>query len=208
MVIANKASLKSLLFLTTISFTAIACSSDTDVQRQAQDFCDIHHVNSWQHITPDISVETLYQERTRRISKLIMSDPLREAIEWAEQRPKSQDTYLQLQRQIESLINESWACPEYLDFYAVSFVRVDGNEAAAKQHEIKIQVTDKHAYVLGGQTHTAITAEALLSALGEVDPADSRIRVILDQGATDDALPLVFSAAEAVGITSISVISD
>ena len=206
--ICNKAVLNRLLLASVMSCPAVACSSDAGLQQQALDFCAIHHADRWQHSAPDFSAEALHEERAQRMSELITSAPLLEVIAQAEQRPKNQATYLQLQRQIESLINESWACPEYLDFYAVSFVRVDGNEAAAKQHEIQIQVTDKHAYMLGGQTHTAITAAALRAALMDLEPGGARIRVVLDKGATDEALPLLFDTAAAVGITSIVVVSD
>ena len=204
----NKAVLNRLLLAAVMSCPAVACSSDAGLQQQAQDFCAIHHADRWQHIAPNFSAEALHEERAQRISQLVTSAPLLEAIEQAEQRPKNQATYLQLQRQVESLTNEPWACPEYQDFHAVSFVRADGNEADVMKHEIEIQVTDKHAYVLGDQTYPTISAVALQSALGDAEPAGTRIRVVLDKGATDDALPLIFNAADAVGITSIVVVSD
>lgn len=204
----NKAVLNRLLLAAVMSCPAVACSSDAGLQQQAQDFCAIHHADRWQHIAPDFSAEALHEERAQRISELIISAPLLDAIEQAEQRPKKQATYLQLQRQVESLTNEPWVCPEYLDFHAARFVRVEGTAADIMKHEIEIQVTDKHAYVLGGQTHTAITAAALRSVLGDLEPGGARIRVVLDKGATDEALPLLFDAADAVGITSIIVINN
>ncbi|SDU29872.1 hypothetical protein [Halopseudomonas salegens] len=194
------------LFAATISFTAIACTSDTNLQRQAQDFCTIHLAQSWQHIEPGTSANTLAEERDQRISEAITSSSLMDAIEWAERQPKSQATYQQLQQRIESITNASWECPEYLSFHVVSFVRADVDDSA--QHTVEIYVSGKHDYLLEDQAYSTISAEMLESSLEGNSPEHSQIRVILREGATDDALPPIFNAAQSAGITSITVVSE
>ncbi len=195
------------LLIALLAGCADSSSTQSALDKDAVALCRAYDEDNWKNIDGLTSIDEFQAIVDQRVKAGLQTEAVRAVVDGISDIEFYREVYPFAKSEMEELTNSEWNCPALEAFYSIEVTKNQSGENVQSK-QTTITASGDHLF---GQKKIALGSESADDVKSELmlgDQIASKVVVIMEAGANDQHLDVLFGVLAGLGVENISVHSD